>query len=202
MLSQLKRYEEGQYGLSDALKEMQDLRVQIKVRDKQISGLVASCNQLQCTFDEIEHDNLTLRYTIIFKRISLTNLNYIFNNFSEKCGLPLDIPISKNSVMSKQRKQKKLINNLQNQIEILEDEKLQIKVELQKCKRLLSVVESRKEIDEVQEKPKPQKVEEVKTDKPDAGYKKKFVELTDENEALRKGMHEILESIRAKKGLC
>lgn len=100
--------------------------------------------------------------------------------------------------MSRQRKQKKLINNLQNQIEILEDEKLQLKVELQKCKRMVAVAESNKETYEVPEKPKQEK--EVMTEKAEADYEKKFVEVTVENEALRKGMHEILESIRAKKG--
>ncbi|GLV41129.1 Centrosomal protein 290kDa [Carabus blaptoides fortunei] len=166
LISRLHKYEEGQYGLSDALREMQDCRLQINIRDKQIAELIQNCNKLQSICDEVEHENLTHR---------------------EKLGLPLDAPISKNGIISKQRKLKKLIRNLQNQIEVLEDEKLQMKVDLQKYKRST----------ELETDTKMQLGDEADLAS-EQNYKKQFTEMAEENEALRKGMHEILESIRAK----
>lgn len=60
-MNQIRKYEEGQYGLPDALREMQELRVQINVRDKQISELVQTCNKYQTACDEVEYENLALR---------------------------------------------------------------------------------------------------------------------------------------------
>lgn len=101
----------------------------------------------------------------------------------------MDAPVSKNGIISKQRKQKKLIKNLQNQIELLEDEKLQMKVELQKYKRSTEL-----EIDTRTY------MKDEAHSKSEQDYKKQITEMAEENEALRKGLHEILESIRAKNG--
>lgn len=71
-MNRLYKYEEGQYGLSDALREMQDCRLQINIRDKQIAELIQNCNKLQSICDEVEHENLTLRQDFIFKHVAYT----------------------------------------------------------------------------------------------------------------------------------
>lgn len=107
-------------------------------------------------------------------------------------------------IIAKQHKQKKLINNLQNKLELNEDEKIQYKI---KIRRYKSYVGNLKEqivklghepilTDDISETPKKQ----VKEKKDYGEIEKKFNEAVEENDALRKGMHELLESIRSKNG--
>lgn len=70
LISQLRKYEEGQYGLSDALQEVQKYRKQIHIRDKQISKLVQDSNKLQAVCDKLEQDNYVLRYNNWFLCLS------------------------------------------------------------------------------------------------------------------------------------
>lgn len=61
MINQLRKYESGQYGLSDALQEVQKYRKQVQVRDKQITNLVRDTNKLQSVSDKLEQENYILR---------------------------------------------------------------------------------------------------------------------------------------------
>lgn len=80
---------------------------------------------------------------------------------------------------------------MQNQIEVLEDERLQLKVDLQNLKRSASN-DSKTNGDGLNNV----------TDEIDNAfdYKKKYTDVSEENEALRKGLHEILDSVKRKKG--
>lgn len=184
MISQLHKYESGHYGLSDALEEVQKYQKQVHIRDKQVMKLIQDLNKLQAVCDKLEQENFVLR---------------------EKLQLAPKAPIVTNGVISKQQKQKKLIHNLQNQIELLEDEKLQFKVKQRKYNNQFKNLEEQiiklggtPILDESHESSVKQITIIKSNDKNE--YKTRFKEAVEENDALRKGMHEILESIKIKNG--
>lgn len=62
MIIQLRAYETGDFGLSEALAQVKDLSQQRLVRDKHIEQLVETANMLKSTCDSLQEENLTLRY--------------------------------------------------------------------------------------------------------------------------------------------
>lgn len=69
MIIQLRSYEAGEYGLTEALTQIKDLSQQQAVRDKHIEQLVETANILRGTCDCLEEENLTLRYCKNFVKI-------------------------------------------------------------------------------------------------------------------------------------
>lgn len=61
MVIQLREYEAGVYGLSDAVAQIKELKKQKKVRDRHIEQLVQAGNQLQSEANQLEEENLALR---------------------------------------------------------------------------------------------------------------------------------------------
>lgn len=100
-----------------------------------------------------------------------------------------------------------MISNLQNRIENLEEEKLQHKVKHHEYRNIIKNLKmqiiklgAEPEIkDHCDDLPTIAATEKPKVE---SEFKKKFEEAVEENEALRKGMHEILESIKTKNGRC
>lgn len=62
MIIQLRSYEAGEFGLTEALDQIKELSQQRTVRDKHIEQLVETANQLRNTYDSLQEENLTLRY--------------------------------------------------------------------------------------------------------------------------------------------
>lgn len=123
--------------------------------------------------------------------------------FSIKCGIPDDEEVDINGVLLRKRRQSKESEKLQKHINTLEDEKLSLKGEIQKLNRKLSVLSSqildsggKLSIDTETETNDSTSIKLVKQDSKQGREK----ELLEENEALRKGLHEILESVQAKNG--
>ena len=62
MIVQLRNYETGEFGLTEALTQIKELTQQRAVRDKHIEQLVETANSLKLTCDNLQDENLTLRY--------------------------------------------------------------------------------------------------------------------------------------------
>ncbi|XP_063223757.1 centrosomal protein of 290 kDa-like [Bacillus rossius redtenbacheri] len=217
-VARLRQYESGEYGLAQAVEEIKELRAQMGVRERHIQQLVQEANRLHAALDELEERNFALR---------------------EKLGLSADDEVPIGSIVSQRKKEKLLMQVLQQQSERLQDEKLQLQLknrklvkELEKLqgysqpsrfepdlqtvndtardKQLVAVVDpSKDKLDEVYS----QHAGELTLDKESAADHEErnlsrafaFLEdklrgVTKENEALRVGMHEILDSIRSQDG--
>lgn len=83
LIIQLRAYETGEFGLSEALAQIKDLSQQRLVRDKHIEQLVETANMLKSTCDSLQEENLTLRYDL-----QLTMQHYVqiisVHNVNEK----------------------------------------------------------------------------------------------------------------------
>lgn len=67
-MQQLKKYESGQYGLPDAIQEIQKYRKQVQIRDKQITSLVHDSNKMKAVSDKLEQENYILRFVIRYHK--------------------------------------------------------------------------------------------------------------------------------------
>ncbi|KAE8749543.1 hypothetical protein FOCC_FOCC003808 [Frankliniella occidentalis] len=61
LIIQLRGYEAGEFGLTEALAQIKELSLQKAVRDKHIEQLVETANSLRHTSDCLQEENLTLR---------------------------------------------------------------------------------------------------------------------------------------------
>lgn len=66
MVIQLREYETGVYGLSEAVEKIKVLQKQKNVRDKHIEQLIQAGNQLQADANLLEEENLSLRHVFKF----------------------------------------------------------------------------------------------------------------------------------------
>ncbi|XP_017769408.1 PREDICTED: LOW QUALITY PROTEIN: centrosomal protein of 290 kDa-like [Nicrophorus vespilloides] len=169
---------------------VEELKTQKRFKERQISDLVRTNEKMQTNLDNLEKENSAMR---------------------EKLGLKEDDFISTKS--SAQRKLRKDYEDLQKDIGGLEEERIEMRLEIQKLSKIIGALSD--QILDLGETPIVEKivdeseVEEVAVEKPipnrveiDDGVKKeKYVAVVEENEALRKGLHEILESVQSEKGL-
>jgi predicted HNH restriction endonuclease len=105
-------------------------------------------------------------------------------------GISSEEIVSTSGLSAKQKQMRKEVLSLKKLVEQLEEEKLELKMKLHKQKRLS--VQS-------QETPKS---DSNKTQDQDGSMKNQIKSLVEENEALRRGMHEILDSLNTRKGNC
>ncbi|XP_018571875.1 centrosomal protein of 290 kDa [Anoplophora glabripennis] len=170
-----KMHENGQVDLVVQVKELQDLKTENRIKEKQIMNLVKTSNKLQENCDLYEKENEVLR---------------------TKLGMSEDEQLNLSGFAAKQSKHKKELEVLKKKLTKMEEEKLSLKSETQKLNRMLSSLTD--QILELGHKPIYDNVTERKPISVDLKNENKA--LVDENEALRKGMHEILNSINVKKG--
>ncbi|RDD38835.1 Centrosomal protein of 290 kDa [Trichoplax sp. H2] len=112
-LSRMLQYETGEYGLTDAVKEIKDCKQQIRLRDADIQTLTQDVNKLMMEINDINDENEELR-----SRIGLSPREYV--NVEE---------IMKRK--ANQRDQEKALNRvLTGEIERLEEERIQLKKRL------------------------------------------------------------------------
>ncbi|KAK4881329.1 hypothetical protein RN001_004648 [Aquatica leii] len=175
ILNKLK--DEGKIELADELEHAQKLKSQLRVKDKQITEYVKMANKLQSTLDHAVNENSALR---------------------NKLGIADDEEISMATVLLKQYKQSKGHDKLHKKIHDLEEEKLTLKSDVQKLQRKVFSLSS--QLLDVNEKSSFDSItnefnkKNYEHDKNSEQYNK----LLEENEGLRKGLHEILESIQDK----
>lgn len=142
--------------------------------------------------------------------LALTNL---FICFREKLGLDLDDESSTHvATLSTRRKQNAKYRKLQDQIKVYEENELRLRMEIQKLSRVGSVLS--KQVLELGETPeasldgkaivegevKEEKLVETRIEKEGVPLEK-YQSVVEENDALRKGLHEIMDSIHLKDGM-
>ncbi|CAH1173755.1 unnamed protein product [Phaedon cochleariae] len=167
-----KLQENGQVDLVVNLREIQELKADNRMKEKQIMGLVKTSNKIQENCDCFEKENDILR---------------------EKLGIPIEEELSLGEYTSKQKKMIKELGMLRNQLSKKDDKAIHYKLEVRKLNHAISSL-TRQIIDLGQE-PQYNNFENVNDDR----FKNENKTLAEENEALRKGMHEILHSINMKK---
>lgn len=57
----VKRYESGTYGLDQAIKELEDTKDQLNIRDRQIQDLIEQFNILENAHQDLQIENKELR---------------------------------------------------------------------------------------------------------------------------------------------
>ncbi|CAB4002084.1 Hypothetical predicted protein, partial [Paramuricea clavata] len=115
LVTRLMQYERGEYGLSQAVQEIKDLKANLRLRDEKIEGLTAQVNQLGIALNDTETENEELR---------------------ERLGLdpkePLDTEAIKEKKLVKTQQTAALNRVLSKEIERLEEERLELKRKLRK----------------------------------------------------------------------
>ncbi|KAF5299147.1 hypothetical protein FQA39_LY02320 [Lamprigera yunnana] len=174
ILTKLK--DDGRVELSEELERLQKLKSQLRVKDKQIVEYVRMTNELQNTIEHIVNENSALR---------------------NKLGIAEDEDISVAAILLKQYKQSKQSNKMQKQINVLEEEKLSLKSEIQQMQRKISSL-SLQTINTHGSKEKETNQIQYLIQADYKQHTEQYVKLLEENEGLRKGLHEILISIQGK----
>ncbi|XP_054267347.1 centrosomal protein of 290 kDa-like [Macrosteles quadrilineatus] len=199
MVIQLREYETGVFGLPEAMEQIKELQKQKKVRDKHIEQLIQAGNQLQADANLLEEENLALR---------------------DQLGLDADTVIRVDGVLARYKADQLRLIQATQQLEVSNNNLLTLKVQNRKYKKIISklkaqvkkvgfepeVITGSSEEDSVQH-PTPQVVVQGISEETKAMLIKeaeilenKLQDVIDENEALRKGMHEILDSVRSHDG--
>lgn len=133
----------------------------------------------------------------------------------EKLGIKDDDEIITNTNFPLRRKQGKELRKLQKQVKLQEENELNLRMEIQKLNRVASVLANQiLELGETPEADLDELKDVVRRQMPDEEERRldasgsesvsleKYSGVVEENEALRKGLHEILESIHLKDGRC
>nr|CAI5868961.1 unnamed protein product [Callosobruchus analis] len=161
-----------QSDLAEILRQIHDLKSSDRLKEKQIITLVKSSNKLQDACENLEKQNYVLRHQL---------------------GIPEDESIDTSIATQKERKFQKEIDHLKQKISKREDYVLSLKTELHQLNQVNASLTN--QIVELGHKPVYGKLSTM----PDRVCKEEFKAIIEENEALRKGLHEILNSVNAKK---
>ncbi|XP_011701872.1 PREDICTED: centrosomal protein of 290 kDa isoform X2 [Wasmannia auropunctata] len=189
VLSTLKEYEDGNQALSKALNEIKELKIKIDHKNEHIEDLTNVINKLEMLNSYQEMEILTLR---------------------EKLGLPEDESISIKSIVAKRKEESKKMEKLIQQNKSLVEENLELKSDIRMLKYKLSKSEKILDISDSLGDSSNQFLHSTKlvesenmqiSSKIDISEVNRNIQiLIEENEALRTGMHEIMDSIRNQDG--
>lgn len=179
LVIQLREYEAGEFGLSDAVARIKKLDKTVQKKDSQIEKLIESCNSLEIEFENLEEQNMTLR---------------------ERLGLSASDEIDTSQVKLKFKKDVEMIENLKLQLEKKEDDLIKVKLKNRKLIKYLKLKPpvNMDSVSSDESRSDGKAVEKYKQENSD--LEKKLLSIIKENDALRKGMHEILESIHNQDG--
>ncbi|KAJ3055080.1 hypothetical protein HK097_011570 [Rhizophlyctis rosea] len=106
----MERYERGQYGLQEAVREIKDERLQRKMREKDILASTEKTNDLQAQRDELLEENEELR-----RRLGIES------------SMKIDLTHLRSERARELEKTRSLNMELQREVERLEEERLQFK---------------------------------------------------------------------------
>ncbi|XP_018356859.1 PREDICTED: centrosomal protein of 290 kDa-like [Trachymyrmex septentrionalis] len=188
VLSTLKIYEDGNQALAKALNEIKELKIKIDHKNEHIEDLANVINKLEMLNSYQEMEILTLR---------------------EKLGIPEDESISIKNVVAKRKEESKKMEELIQQNKSLVEENLELKSDIRMLKYKLSKSEkldiSNNLGDSSNQFLHSTKLVESEnmqiSSKIDISEVNQNIQiLIEENEALRTGMHEIMDSIRNQDG--
>ncbi|VEN56292.1 unnamed protein product [Callosobruchus maculatus] len=157
--------------LAETLRQIHDLKSSNRLKEKQIVSLVKTSNKLQDACENLEQQNYVLRHHL---------------------GISEDDHIDTTIATQKERKFQKEIDHLKQKIAKREDYVLSLKTELHQLNQVNASLTN--QILELGHKPVYGKMSKV----PEEVRKEEFKAIVEENEALRKGLHEILNSVNAK----
>ncbi|KAK5649525.1 hypothetical protein RI129_000554 [Pyrocoelia pectoralis] len=181
ILDKLKQ--DGKVELSEGLAEIYNLKSQLRAQDKQITDYVKIMNKLQTSIDYIANENNALR---------------------NKLGVSEDEEVSVGGVLLKQHKQTRNLDKLEKHITELEEDKLNLRTEIQQLNRKMSslslkLLNSNEMISNLEDTTDADR-QNIKPDldKHSVESKQEYIDLLEENEGLRKGLHEVLESIQSR----
>ncbi|XP_046686509.1 centrosomal protein of 290 kDa-like [Homalodisca vitripennis] len=195
MVIQLREYETGVFGLPEAMEQIKELQKQKKIRDRHIEQLIQAGNQLQADANLLEEENLALR---------------------EKLGLDVDAVVRVDGVLAKYKADQTKLSEITQQLESANNTQLTLKVQNRIFKKTISRLKS--QLKNVGYEPEVISSEEDSSRQPPVVVQgiseetkemlireaelleNKLKDVVDENEALRKGMHEILDSVRSHDG--
>ncbi|KYM95179.1 PREDICTED: centrosomal protein of 290 kDa [Cyphomyrmex costatus] len=188
VLSTLKEYEDGNQALAKALNEIKELRIKIDQKNEHIEDLANVINKLEMLNSYQEMEILTLR---------------------EKLGIPESESISIKSVVAKRKEESKKMEEFIQQNKNLIEENLELKSDIRMLKYKLNKSEkldiSNSLGDSSNQFLHSTKLVEAEnlqiSSKIDISEVNQNIQiLIEENEALRTGMHEIMDSIRNQDG--
>ncbi|XP_014478395.1 PREDICTED: centrosomal protein of 290 kDa isoform X2 [Dinoponera quadriceps] len=189
VLSTLKQYEEGNEALTKALNEIRELKIKLDYKNEHIEDLVNVVNKLEMLNSYQEMEILTLR---------------------EKLGIPEDESVSIKSVVAKRKEESRKLGELVQQNKSLVEENLELKSDIRILKYKLSKSEKILDTsdnlgdssDQFLHSTKLAESESMRVrSKTDISEVSQNIQIfIDENEALRTGMHEIMDSIRNQDG--
>ncbi|XP_032687965.1 centrosomal protein of 290 kDa-like isoform X2 [Odontomachus brunneus] len=189
VLCTLKQYEEGNEALTKALNEIKELKVKLGYKNEHIEDLVNVVNKLEMLNSYQEMEILTLR---------------------EKLGIPEDESVSIKSVVAKRKEESRKLEELVQQNKNLVEENLELKSDIRMLKYKLSKSEKILDIsdnlgdssDQFLHSTKLAESENMQVrSKTDTFELNQNIQiLIEENEALRTGMHEIMDSIHNQDG--
>ncbi|XP_026684015.1 centrosomal protein of 290 kDa-like [Diaphorina citri] len=181
MIIQLREYESGTYGLEEAVQQIKELKKLKEARELRIEELIQAGNELGDEANQIELENLELR---------------------KQLGISQDTVVRVDGIISRQRQEQKELNLLKKQLETQENLIVDFKVERHELLKKINLL--------MKEKPTQGSFEEYpehndKAIKPYSSVadeeahilENKLKDVIEENEALRKGMHEILDNEEA-----
>ena len=223
----LRKYETGEYGLKEAVDEIQSLKKAMKTRDKQIDELMNQCNNLQFENSDLAEENSEQR-----EKLGLEKREHI----SDK-HMPTK---SKSMNVANIKQDRALIQVMQKEIERLEEERIQLKTDNRKLAQQLGQraaklglnAEDLQAIQEYTDALKNRRLGVTGLDDSDpihaikmhessilmqkhlqektielsglnkelSSFKTKYEDMFEENNKLREGMHEILDSVKDQDG--
>ena len=230
-ITKLRKYESGEYGLKEAVDEIQSQKKAIKARDRQIEELMNQCNSLQFESSEIGEENSELR-----EKLGMDKRETQYHATSES-----GVNGSKPTISSMGKHQEKaLVQVMQREIERLEEERIQLKTDNRKLAQQLGQRAAKlglnaEDLQAIQEytealknrrlgitglddrdpihaikmhessvhmqKHLQEKIDEATSlNKELSNLKTKYDDMFEENNKLREGMHEILDSVKEQDG--
>ncbi|KAJ1521521.1 hypothetical protein ONE63_003184 [Megalurothrips usitatus] len=194
LIIQLRSYEAGEFGLPEALSQIKELSQQRSVRDKHIEQLVETANQLRNTSESLQEENLTLR---------------------EQLNIPPEEFIQTSAAVLK-TKDDNIFKVKQQQIDRLEEDLISARMEKRSLTQQVLTLSMQLQQNEVhaQEVQKPNNKQQNRShaDARAAARKIRALQqeqqqlnierqtLIEENEALRQGLHDILDSVHSQDG--
>ncbi|XP_076766849.1 centrosomal protein 290kDa [Xylocopa sonorina] len=188
LLATLRKYEDENESLTDALNEIKELKSELQSRNEHAKELIDVVNKLEMLNSYQEMEIIALR---------------------EKLGIPEDESVSIEHVLAKRREQEKRLEQLLQQNKVLVEENVELKSDIRVLKFKLSKTSrdfdlSDSTIDGTTEFLHSTKLAESAAklhSKINISELEENMQLViEENEALRRGMHEILDSIRNQDG--